>query len=127
MRALCRAYNPAMRAHLFLPIVLLSWTAVLAQQPAASPAPAAAQALGATAPPPVASRERAVQRIHLDDGLNQIDELRYGGETQNLTVTPRSGARPYQIVPSDGARNFPGALGSAAGARGQRVWDVLDF
>ena len=115
-------------ATLLLPIVLVC-AAAQAQSPApASPAPgrAGTQSLQKEEQKP-SSRDRAVAYQHVEDAAMAIDEVRYGGETQSITVTPKSGARPYQIVPSDGARNFPGALGAAAGPAGQRVWKLFDF
>jgi hypothetical protein len=129
MPALCRAYNPAMRcAPLLIPLAL-----ACAAAHAQSPVPASPPAALASPQPlqkeeqKMPNRDRTVAHQHVEDAAMSIDEVRYGGETQSITVTPKSGARPYQIVPSDGARNFPGALGAAAGPAGQRVWKLIDF
>ena len=40
-----------------------------------------------------------------------IDEVRYAGQTQSITVQPKGGARAYEVQPGSG----------------QRVWNVLNF
>lgn len=114
--------------HVLLPALLACGSSLAQDGPAAaSPVPRDDVRMLQEAAAPANPRERAIQHIEVEDGATRIDELRYGGETQSITVSPRSGARPYQIVPRDGASNFPGALGAAAGAAGQRVWNILDF
>jgi hypothetical protein len=129
MAALCRAYNPGMRFALLLFPLALTCAAAQAQSPA-TVAPAAAVGspqLLQKEEQKTPGRDRLIAHQHVEDAAMSIDEVRYGGETQSITVTPKSGARPYQIVPNDGARNFPGALGAAAGPAGQRVWKLFDF
>lgn len=108
MRQLCTAA-------LLLSLTVTAW--------AQSPAPLAPQAEAQ----PSTERDRAIRRTRVEGQSVVIEEVRYGGETQSIEVTPRYGATPYQIVPSDPAHNFPGALGSEASAAGQRVWKLFDF
>lgn len=93
--------------------------AVLLGAAHAEPAP-----LAVAAPDP-AVPEPAVQRTVIDGADSRIDELRVRGETRRITVTPKHGGKPYEIVPPSAARD-PSAAGSR-GATGQRVWNLLDF
>lgn len=122
-----------MRATLLLPILLLSLSTAWGQTPApTAPAPTAA----ATAPAPLeraqpAPGSRADQRIEhiqVEDKSVRIDELRYGGETQNITVQPSNGMPAYEVVPANGARSRPqGERDAASGNSGQRVWKLFNF
>ncbi|MGH6626899.1 MAG: hypothetical protein ACRECD_10235 [Burkholderiaceae bacterium] len=102
-----------MRATLPL-IALLCCQAVLAQAPAPSPAQT----------PRV---ERRIERIHIEDGGTKVDEVRYGGETQSVTVQPKLDVPPYEIQPTDGARSRPASRDGSGTPTGQRVWNVLNF
>ena len=42
-----------------------------------------------------------------------------------ITVTPKHGGKPYEIIPANAGRDP--APGAGQGAAGQRVWNVLDF
>ena len=54
--------------------------------------------------------------------------MRYAGQTQSVTVKPKSGLPAYQIQPTDMARSRPGDhRDGLSSATGQRVWNVLDF
>lgn len=69
-----------------------------------------------------------IERIRIEDSGNRIDELRYGGQTQRITVQPKADVPEYGIQPPDLARTRPSdqrdGMGSAAG---QRFWNVLKF
>lgn len=56
-------------------------------------------------------KNQKVQLIHVEDGGAVIDEVRYAGQTQSITVKPKAGVREYQIQP----------------VSGQRVWNVFKF
>ncbi len=73
--------------------------------------------------------EKRIEHIRIEDKGARIDELRYGGEPQSITVQPLNSALPaYEIVPHNGARVRPGnERDSAQGNAGQRVWKVLGF
>lgn len=87
----------------------------------------------ATAPVPTPgaapeATQKKIERIRIEDAGTRIDELRYGGETQSITVKPKSGAPEYEVVPFDGARQRPEIeRDPSAGASGQRVWKVFGF
>lgn len=89
---------------------------------------ASAQAEPAAAPEPVAAAshsEPAVQRTVIEDADNRVEELRVRGEVRRITVTPKNGGKPYEIIPANGGRDL--GSGASKGAAGQRVWNVLDF
>lgn len=110
-----------MRAIVICSFCLLAGPMALAQVPAAPPV--------AADPPAAARTDKRIEHIRIEDKGARIDELRYGGEPQSITVQPRNSALPaYQIVPDNGARVRPGKERDAApGNAGQRVWNVLDF
>ena len=89
----------AMRLGLLF-IVLLSF-AVQAQQTAPS----------GQREPLDPKKNQKIERIRVEDSGARIDELRVGGQTQQITVTTKSKLPPYEIRPKDGAR----------------VWNVLGF
>ena len=93
-----------------------------AQTPAALAPASAAQAAPATRP------DQVIQRIRIEDAGSRIDEVRVGGQTQSITVQPKTATNvpAYEIKPSDNAR---GAAPSSANGdtAGSRVWNVLKF
>lgn len=123
-------YNDPMSARMLFTATLL---AALAAAPAAgapreaAPGAAAAQAPAPAASGPAGTAEPAVQRTVIDDGGTRVEELRVRGQLRRVTVTPRNGGKPYEIIPADGARDLAPGPGSTRGAAGQRVWNVLDF
>lgn len=115
-----------MRASALLSFCLVSTAAAWAQAPAGTPA--AAPPLVADNPGP-SGTEKRIERIRIEDKGARIDEVRYGGEAQSITVQPLNSALPaYEIVPHNGARVRPGnERDNAQGNAGQRVWKVLGF
>ena len=118
----CATYNhPIMPARpLSVPLLLalagLAFSAAPAQaDPAAAPEPV----------PPASHNEPAVQRTVIEDMDNRVEELRVRGEVRRITVTPKNGGKPYEIIPANGGRDL--GSGASKGAAGQRVWNVLDF
>ncbi|MEO7128695.1 MAG: hypothetical protein ABI040_07510 [Rhodoferax sp.] len=92
--------------------------AALAQAPATQTTPA---------PGPKLGPEQRIERIHHEDAGSSIDELRYGGETQSITVQPKANVPPYEIQPNDGTHGEPAAGNGSAPSRGQRVWNILKY
>ena len=78
---------------------------------------------------PVGKRpEPAIQRIRTEDAGARIDEVRVGGETQSITVQPKTNVPAYEVLPNDGAKGGGTApSASGAGNAGKRVWNVLQF
>ena len=94
--------------YLTLPFLLasgLAWSQNPPAAPAAAPASATASKGARTAVEP------RVEHIQVEDSAARIDELRVGGETQSISVQPKSGMPAYQVEPKTG----------------ERTWKVLGF
>lgn len=66
---------------------------------------------------PMQAGDQRIERIHHSDAGGAVDELRVGGETRSLVVTPsRAGA--YEIKPT---------TPTPSTSSGQRVWNLLKF
>jgi hypothetical protein len=102
----------------FVVIMFLCATgASLAQAPAPAPATATDK--------PV---EKKIERIRVEDGGSRIDELRVGGETQSITVSPKGNMPAYDVLPASANRAPSGGeRNSASGSGGTRVWKILGF
>ena len=139
--AKCQAYNAGMTyllsssprtviiaALLALPLATACFAQVVA--PAAGPLVAPAQvALPEDATPAPSSRpDKAVQRIRTEDAGTRIDEVRVGGETQSITVQPKTGSKmpAYEVKPSDATKGSAPSP-STRDTNGARVWNVLKF
>ena len=110
-----------MHPRLLLLLTLLAWTALAAQT--VPPAPLVQE------PQPLEGRKnQRVQRIHVEDEGASIDEMRYGGQTQSITVKPKANVPEYEIQPTDLARSRPADhRNGMSSATGQRVWNVFRF
>ena len=105
-------------------IALPVTTAALAQTAAA---PVQTQAVE-VAPAKPARPDQTIQRIRTEDAGTRIDEVRVGGETQSITVQPKTGNNTpaYEVKPPDSAKgNAPSP--SNGDTNGSRVWNVLKF
>ena len=98
-----------------LSLTVLACGAALAQAPAPAPSPA-------KNPP-----EQRIEQIRTEDQGARIDELRVGGQTQSITVTPKANMPEYEIQPTEGARTRPTQREGAESGSGPRVWNVLKF
>ena len=68
--------------------------------------------------------EAKVERIVSEDDAVRIEERRFRGQTESITVKSKlRGVSPYEILPGGGGRDpsQPGGTG------GQRVWHFLSF
>jgi hypothetical protein len=72
-------------------------------------------------------KNQKIERIHVEDAANRIDELRVGGETRSIVVQPKSAMPAYEIQPDDLARSRPADSRDGLAGRKQRVWNVLGF
>jgi len=98
------------------------FAAVQAQNPQTAEQPAR-PAQPQTDPDKAAGRQnQKIERIHIEDSRNKIDELRVGGQTQNITVQPKSDAPAYQVMPNDERSRGQGQSDSSASDSGSRVW-----
>lgn len=97
----------------------LTWsTSSLAQT---APVDGAASAAGARP-------DQRIERIQIEDAGSRIDELRVGGETQSIVVSPKGGLPAYDVLPSGSNRNLArGERGNGTTTGGTRVWKLLDF
>ena len=113
-----------LRPACLLALLLLCQPGVHAQPPA--PAVPATQApapeTDAAAP---GSKEPNVKRTHIEDDNARIDELRIRGQTKRITVQPKKGGMPYEVLPLDASRD--NSQKGARGAEGQSVWQFLSF
>lgn len=98
----------------------LGWTGLtLAQTP-----PAETSSTNAAQQRP----DQRIERIRIEDGGSRIDELRVGGQTQSIVVSPKGGMPAYDVVPDPGNHNLTrGERGSTGTTGGTRVWKVLGF
>ena len=69
-------------------------------------------------------KNQKIERIRIEDAGNRIDELRVGGQTQNITVQPKANVPGYEVMPDSGMRPDGASNGSGTGPR---VWNVLRF
>ena len=68
------------------------------------------------------------QRIRVEDEGSRVDELRVGGQTQTISVQPKTGNMPgYEVQSPDGARSRAGSHNGAETTTAPRVWNVLKF
>ncbi len=117
--------------HVFRPLLAAALAALpLAAAVAQTQAPAqppAAPAAAEEAPAVPGRRNQTIKRIRIEDAGTRIDELRVGGQTEQITVQPKAaGVPPYEIKPAEGAHGTPPeAAGGDTG--GSRVWNVLKF
>ena len=105
-------------------LTALPLNAALAQTQAT--AQNAAPTLAAEAPARASRPDRAIERIRTEDAGARIDELRVGGETQQITIQPKTRAPAYEVKPAEGARGKAPAAGSSD-TNGSRVWNFLKF
>lgn len=126
-----RFYNPAMRSLPSLLFSLMFASASVGAQVDARTGRSAAPS-GGDSPTAVQVEEgrhnQKIERIRIEDAGNRIDELRYGGQTQRITVQPKADVPEYGIQPPDLARTKPSDQRDGMGnAAGQRFWNVLKF
>ena len=115
------AYNAGMKTALRLLFVAALAALPLAAAVAQTPAPAEAAIREKPARP-----DKKIERIRTEDAGTRIDELRVGGETQQITVQPKTGGAAYEVKPPEGARGTAPAA-TSNDTNGSRVWNVLKF
>ncbi len=77
---------------------------------------------------PAGRQNQKIENIHTEDSGANIDEQRYGGRTQSITVTPKANVPAYQVLPNDGSSGVPPNPGETSpDGNGPRVWNVLKF
>jgi hypothetical protein len=71
--------------------------------------------------PDAPGTEQKIEHIQHEDKSARIDELRVGGETRSITVTPKNGAPAYEVTPSGNNRN-PSDEGA-----GKARWNIFNY
>jgi len=101
-----------MRSTLALAGLLLASAAALAQQDDATPG----------------RRNQKVERLVHEDSGSRVEEVRYGGQTESITVQPKAPVPQYQVEPPTQSRT-PAAddRRGLSGAGGTRFWNVFKF
>ena len=72
-------------------------------------------------------QNQVIARIHVEDGGAKVDEVRYGGQTQSISVQPKANVPSYEVLPNDGGRERQGAAETSSGGNGPRVWNLMKF
>ncbi len=69
------------------------------------------------------------ERIVVEDAGSRVDELRVGGQTQSITVQPKTGTPmpAYEVRSNDGARARPGNFNESDSINAPRVWNLRQF
>ncbi len=87
-----------------------------------------APAADAATPAPPGRPDQRIERIQIEDAGSRIDELRVGGETKSIVVSPKDGMPAYDVLPGGANRNLTrGERGNGTTTGGTRVWKLLDF
>lgn len=112
--------------HALLALVCAVPVVAVQAQTAAQPAPVTPAEAKADARPE-GRRNQKIENIHVEDGGASVDEVRYGGQTQSITVQPKANVPSYQVLPNDGGRERQGQGETGSGGNGPRVWNVMKF
>ena len=72
-------------------------------------------------------KNQKIERLRAEDDGAIIEELRVGGQTQQVTVQPKANVPPYEMQPSDMARTRPADSREGLAGRSQRVWNIFGF
>ena len=103
-----------------IPVLVLSFTAAAAF--------AQSQAPLVQAPPPASRADQRIETLVHEDAGSRIEERRYGGQTERITVQPKGGMPAYQVDPANLSRSRPDSgRNGLSGAGGQRSWSVISF
>jgi len=129
-----RTYNrPTMPAHsspsLRAALLAAGLSILPALGHAQTPAPETTSAAPTAESQPLdGRRNQKIEHITVEDRGAKVDEVRYGGVTQSITVQPKDSALPsYDIQPGDGTRQRSGATDGTSSNAGKRVWNVMKF
>ncbi|MEX1166308.1 MAG: hypothetical protein WEK74_05475 [Hydrogenophaga sp.] len=110
------ALLPVARLSVLL-FALAAASAAQAQTTAAAPVPAES---------PAAKPSERIERITHEDALARVDELRVGGQTRSIAVTPKNGAPAYEIAPAPGGADLSDTS-TGQGSTGKSRWRILNF
>jgi hypothetical protein len=77
---------------------------------------------------PLSKTEQKVKIIVIEDEGSRIQERRYGGQTERITVQPKTAVPEYEVLPNNPSRSSTGdGLQPHRGVSGQRVWNIFNF
>ncbi|WP_421954647.1 hypothetical protein [Polaromonas sp.] len=118
---------PSPRATLMAALLALPLATVCVAQTVPSALAVTPEAAAAPVVRP-ARPDQTIERIRTEDAGTRIDEVRVGGETQSITVQPKTGNNlpAYEVKPSDSTRGSAPSS-SSNDTNGARVWNVLKF
>lgn len=70
-----------------------------------------------------------IEHIVVEDAGSRVQELRVGGQTQSITVQPKTGTPlpAYEVRSNDGARARPGNFNESDTVTAPRVWNLRNF
>ena len=71
-------------------------------------------------------KNQKIERLHVEDSAVAIDEVRYAGQTESITVQPKDGLPAYEIQPSSQSRQRVDD-GRRGPSGGERVWNLFHF
>ncbi len=133
MRGPSRSYNRGMRQK--LPLTPPIGACLVVGLLLAPTLPAQAQGSVLATPtgvkpadPLTGPQNQKIERIRHEDAGSRIDEVRYGGQTESITVQPKSGMPAYQVDTGARSRAMPADRREELGATGgQRSWNLLKF
>ncbi|WP_225783989.1 hypothetical protein [Xenophilus sp. Marseille-Q4582] len=121
MRPTSPLLSAPMRTGLLVLGFVLSPVGSHAQQTPGATAPAAAP-VERSSEPLDGRRNQKIEHITVEDTGARVDEMRYGGVTQSITVQPKNAMPTYEVQPTDERRARQGD-----GSGGSRVWNVMKF
>lgn len=99
----------------------LAWAATVFAGPAHAQTATVPATVTGTA---VTDPGQRIERIQHEDALTRVDELRVGGETRSISVSPKNGAPAYEITPTPGGEN---PADERNGSAGKSRWRLLNF
>ena len=90
-------------------------------------ASALAQTPAQESPPLDPKKNQKIEHIHVEDSGARVDEVRYGGQTQSITVQPKANVPSYEVLPNNTGRDRQSQSETGGNGNGARVWNVLKF
>ena len=95
-------------------------------QTSPSSSPAVPEPPQSQQPPADPRQNQKIEHIHTEDAGSAVDEVRYGGQTQSISVQPKANVPSYQVMPGPGPRT-PQDTEAGSSGTGPRVWNVMKF
>ena len=77
--------------------------------------------------PAVLPGDQTLLLITLEGDGSRIEEVRYGGVTQSINVSPKGGLPPDEVQTTDGSHSHPVERSMNSAPLGARRWNLFDF